>query len=149
MGAETLLALALVVLAGCFLGGVFFIARALRPDPVIDAEYEPKAPKEVPLGLLERLAEQERKLDSLFALRAEWATYQEIVDDALETAEVKRRRAAASASRRGPGPSEADVAAAVAKATEAGLIPNNAPQNLSHITDRAELRRQAKAAGKI
>jgi len=147
MAVETVLAGALILFAGVLFAGFTFIARALRADPVPEAKpLEATAP----VDSLERLAVCERKLESLFALRAEWATYQEIIDDALETAEVKRRRAAASASKRAK-PTPEEIAALTAGAAEAGLIPA-APSNVSQfagVTDRSELRRRAAAAGKL
>jgi hypothetical protein len=89
-----------------------------------------------------RLAECERRLDSLFALRAEWTTYQEIIDDALEAVEVKRRRAAASASKRArtePTPDE------LAQASE---MLGAAPPDLGG-ADRLALRRAAVKAGRL
>jgi len=133
MDVGTVLASALAVLAAVALVAIF---RPKSATPIADSPPADAA----------RLAECERRLDSLFALRAEWTTYQEIIDDALEAVETKRRRAAASASkkaaREAATPEELAHAAEMLGAAPAAPV---APDT----TDRLALRRAAVKAGRL
>lgn len=130
MDALTALALGFAMLAA---GAVGFILWSILRD----SDHKSDTPADAA-----RLAECERRLDSLFALRAEWTTYQEIIDDALQAVEVKRRRAAASASKAGVRTEATQEELAKAASI---LQPEAAPD--PH--DRLALRRAAVKAGRL
>jgi hypothetical protein len=132
MDVSSVLALAFTVLA---VGSAAFVLFSIfrRPEAA------------TPLTDAQRLVDCERKLESLFALRAEWIAYQELIDDALETVELKRRRAAASASKKAPAGELAAMVAAAQAETAAAAPAGGVPQN--EWNDRAALRRRAMAKG--
>jgi hypothetical protein len=138
----------LAIVAAVLAAGVFgAFALAIWRARALDV-HESEPPKA--LDYDERLAAIERRVGELFTIRAEWSAYQDIIDDALETTEVKRRRAAASASKRGRTQPTQDELAALASGEFPGApaaTPSAIP--VAEINDRAALRRRAISVGRL